>query len=74
MLDYSLAANSNHWPISASSDDLDELRKVKQHDGAPSLEPRPAYKMEKKENKSLTNTKTGKVDSGAIYEATASGA
>jgi len=71
MLDYLLESNKNHWPISASSDDLDKLRKEEQHDGAPPLEPRQNYKMDKQEAKSLQHSGTTEVHEGAIYKATA---
>jgi len=68
MLDYLLRANPNHWPISASSDDLAEIKKVRQHDGAPFLEPRVNCSMDRKADISLILSRTGEANPGGIYE------
>lgn len=69
MLDDLLEVYLHHWPISAESNNIDELRQARQHSGNPMLIPRSEARMELLENKSLINSQTGRVDHGAIYQA-----
>lgn len=71
MLDDFLNAHPDDWPISKANRSLTEIRKETQHDGNPALRPRTAFNMRRLEDKSLRNTSTGVVSTGAIYEATA---
>ena len=68
MLDDLLEALQHHWPISAQGDSIDVVRMVHQHGGNPSVIPRRAIDMVFRENKSLVNSRTGRLDRGAIYE------
>ena len=61
------SAYQDDWPVRKQSDDLDALRKAHQYSGNPELFTRDGYIAEHVEEKSLTDTQTGWVDTGAIY-------
>jgi hypothetical protein len=69
MLDHELAAHQDDWPITAERQTLDSIRSVTQFSGNPRLDPRPSRRMTRLEAKSMTNTQTGDVKPGAIYDA-----
>ena len=68
MLYAHMEVHTAYWPISAENDDIDVLREIRQHDGRPKLVPRGEAQMELREDKELTNSQTGRLDSGAIYQ------
>jgi hypothetical protein len=70
MLDAELAVFPAHWPVRAGDDTIEAVRAVTQFAGNPALIPRAGRKMVRVEDKSLTNSQTGAVASGAIYRST----
>jgi hypothetical protein len=70
MLDSLIRVHPQHFPITAQSRDLDELRRITQHAGQFVLIPRGTSSAQLLENKDLINTITGAVDDGAIYRVT----
>ena len=68
MLDDFLEVHLHHWPISVRNSNIDALRLQSQYAGTAELIPRSQVQMILRENKSLINVQTGKLDHGAIYE------
>lgn len=67
MLDDWLEVYPDQWPISARSKSIEEIRRTGQHDGEPELVPRSEHNAVLLENKSLKDSRTGRVDHGGIY-------
>jgi hypothetical protein len=67
MLDDLLEVYPRYWPISGESNDIEELRDLRQHSGNPKLLPRSEARMQLLEHKSLISSQTGRLDRGAIY-------
>jgi hypothetical protein len=61
-------AYHDDWPVRKEADNIDTLRKETQCSGNPELYPKSGYSAEYVEAKSLTDTKTGSVETGAIYK------
>lgn len=71
MLDHWLEVFPLHWPITATSNNIDALMAMGQYDGSnPTVVPRGAHAAQLLHNKSLVNARTGAVDSGGIYRLT----
>jgi hypothetical protein len=70
MLDKELAAHQNDWPITAEEGTLIGIRGITQHSGNPLLVPSSSRTMQRIESKSLTDTQTGSIDTGGIFEST----
>ena len=68
MLDDLLEVYPQHWPISGQNSDIEALRTQQQYSSTPEVIPRSHAQMILRENKSLINVQTGKLDHGAIYE------
>lgn len=73
MLYRDLAAHPNDWPIRKHADTIEALRKATQCSGGPELAAQTLYRMEHLEEKSLIDTQTGNVETGAIYQCTPKG-
>lgn len=61
------AAYKDDWPVRKQANDIDTLRDERQFSGNPELFPRDGYNTEHVEEKLLTDTQTGWVETGAIY-------
>ena len=62
------ATYKDDWPVRKEADAIETLRKERQYSGNPELFPKTGYSAEHLEEKSLTDTKTGSVETGAIYK------
>lgn len=67
MLDRLKEAHDDQWPVSKRKSTLKEIREVTQVPDRPTLLPKSMYRTRSIEKKTVTNSRTGKREKGAIY-------
>ena len=67
MLDKDRDSFPEYWAIARQRDSLEEIRAEQDHMGNPMRIPKASARMELLEAKTLMNSETGSLDTGAIY-------